>query len=175
MGAIWYFSHPGETLLKGYVKAVNDGNTCYVAKTLKQKTGVRDARIIPKSAYSPNYEQTIIRAKLEKNKQLLPEIESVPNELLAESVWFLGYPNWLGTLPRPVVTFLTSSSTKGKIIYPFCTHEGSGLGQSQLEIQQLCPQAQVKMGLAIRGSHVNHAEQAVSNWLSQSYLKSDDR
>lgn len=32
----------------------------------------------------------------------------------------------------------------GKAIFPFCTHEGSGMGHSKADIKRLCPTADVK-------------------------------
>ena len=43
-------------------------------------------------------------------------------------VIFLGHPNWWGTMPMPVFTFLEEYDVSGKTIVPFCTHEGSGRG-----------------------------------------------
>ena len=45
-------------------------------------------------------------------------------------VIFLGYPNWCGTMPMALWTFLENHDFSGKTIYPFCTHEGSGVGHS---------------------------------------------
>lgn len=40
---------------------------------------------------------------------------------------FLGYPNWWGTMPMAVFTFLEGYDFSGKTIVPFCTNEGSGI------------------------------------------------
>lgn len=169
MSTIWYFSHPVSGSVKGCAKSVPEGNTSYVTQLLKQQVGATTSQIIPIDTYPTDCEETISRAKLETENQILPAIKEPSIDLLSEDVWFIGYPNWLGTLPRPVMTFLTTVNTQGKIIYPFCTHGGSGLGQSQLDIQRLCPQAQVKTGLAIRGTKVERSNEAITNWLSQYY------
>jgi len=66
----------------------------------------------------------------------------------------LGYPNWWGTMPMAVHTFLESYDFSGKTIFPFCTHEGSGLGHSVKDIERLCLNSKVKRGLAIHGTSV---------------------
>jgi flavodoxin len=58
-------------------------------------------------------------------------------------VIFLGYPNWWGTMPMPVFTFLEEYDFSGKTIIPFCTHEGSGMGRSEKDIAKLCPKATI--------------------------------
>jgi flavodoxin len=64
-----------------------------------------------------------------------------------------------------VFTFLESYDFSGKTIIPFCTHEGSGLGNSERDIKKLCPKANVKYGLAIRGSNVSRADNEIKNWI----------
>lgn len=49
---------------------------------------------------------------------------------------------------------------------PFCTHEGSGMGNSERDIKKLCPNAKVLPGLAIRGGNVKNADGLIKSWLS---------
>ena len=49
------------------------------------------------------------------------------------------YPNYWGTVPMPVVTFLKHFDFSGKRIKPFCTHEGSGLGRSEQDTKLFAP------------------------------------
>ena len=37
-------------------------------------------------------------------------------------------------MPMAVYTFLDSSNFEGKVIHPFCTHEGSGLSGTESDI-----------------------------------------
>ncbi len=82
-------------------------------------------------------------------------------------VIYLGYPNWWGTMPMVLFTFLESYDFKGKTIIPFCTHEGSALGTSIRDIKKLCPDANIKQGLAIRGGNVNSSDKAIEDWLKK--------
>ena len=78
---------------------------------------------------------------------------------------YLGYPNYWGTMPMAVFTFLERYDFTGKTIHPFCTHEGSGLGHSEKDIRRLCPGAKVEAGLAIQGGHAKEARKALENWI----------
>ncbi len=82
-------------------------------------------------------------------------------------VIYIGYPNWYGTMPMAVFAFLEAYDFSGKTIVPFCTHEGSGLGGSERDIQKLCPTAEVLPGLAIQGGSVERADKDVTNWLKK--------
>jgi flavodoxin len=73
-------------------------------------------------------------------------------------VIFLGYPNWWGTMPLPVFTFLEDYDFAGKTIIPFCTHEGSGMGRSEKDIARICPQASLLKGLRVRVTYADSAQ-----------------
>ncbi len=62
-------------------------------------------------------------------------------------------------------TFLDRYDFTGKNILPLCTHEGSGMGHSENDIRKLCPGANVRKGLAIRGGSVKNAEADIERWL----------
>ena len=56
---------------------------------------------------------------------------------------------------------------EGKTIYPFNTHEGSGLGNSINDIKNSAPKATVKDGFALRGSEARKEDshESIRNWL----------
>lgn len=64
-------------------------------------------------------------------------------------------------------SFLEEYNLSGKIIIPFCTHAGSGLGQSVTDIKKLYPKTTVLDGLAVPGSNAKNAQKDVSNWLRE--------
>ena len=66
-----------------------------------------------------------------------------------------------------VCTFLESYDFSGKIIIPYCTHEGSGLGRSVQDIKGLCPDTEVTAGTAIRGESVDYADREVEQIVKQ--------
>ena len=73
----------------------------------------------------------LARQDLLKNRR--PRLQSYPENLDACEEIFLGFPNYWGTMPAPVFSFLEHVDLAGKIIRPFCTYEDSGFGHS-LEI-----------------------------------------
>ncbi len=78
---------------------------------------------------------------------------------------YLGFPNYWGTLPMAVFTFLEHYDFSSKTIIPFCTHEGSGMGSSISDIKQLCPTANVKSGLAVHGGSVQQSKKDIEKWI----------
>ncbi|WP_080945517.1 flavodoxin [Pediococcus damnosus] len=162
-----YFSHNGETLLDGKHQQVSFGNTEVVAKAIAQVVDGELVQLIPKQAYPVDYQATLARAKQEMKFEQSPEIGSIKHDFQNEDVIYLGYPIWWGALPMLIQTFLQQVDLRGKSVYPFCTHEGSGFGRSFQELQELLPESDVQKGLAVRGSRVTCAQCAVNNWLGK--------
>ncbi|MDT7014885.1 flavodoxin [Levilactobacillus namurensis] len=165
MAVILVFSSPGETLLRGRPVPVTVGNTQRVATLIGQRLNLKPQAIVPQVPYPRNYAALLARARQEQADQALPALEPLAPALLADPVWFLGYPVWFGDLPRPVVSLLDRAQPK--VVLPFATHEGSGFGQSLTTLHQRLPTAQIYPGLPIRGSRVDRAACAVDHWLQQ--------
>lgn len=74
-------------------------------------------------------------------------------------------PVYWGNMPEELVTAIEGKDFSGKIIRPFTTHEGSGLGNIPNQIKMVCSDADVKDGLAIRGSSVSSSKNKVAYWI----------
>lgn len=68
-------------------------------------------------------------------------------------------------MPMPVITELERLDFTDKIVMPFCTHEGSGMGNSESDIKRICKGAKVIKGLPIQGSYVSTAKSKVEQWI----------
>lgn len=164
---IAYFSRGGNNYFNGRITNLSIGNTEIVAQKIQKLTGGDLFEIKTVKQYPEDYYKTTEMAKEEKRKNARPELANKLENISSYEMIFLGYPNWWGTMPMAVFTFLESYDFTGKTIAPFCTHEGSGLGSSEHDIKKLCPNANVLPGLAIRGSNVNQADKDIQNWLSK--------
>lgn len=142
------------------------GNTEIIAKQIQTMTGGDIYRIVPKNEYPKDYNAVVNQAKDEIKNNFKPELISILDSLYKYDVIFVGSPNWWSTFAPPVATFLTSYKFEGKIIIPFITHEGSGLGIVENDLRKLCPNSKFYQGLAIRGSNVNKSEDVVLKWLN---------
>lgn len=142
----------------------HSGNTEKVAGFVQELTGGELVRIVPVREYPQNYDACVEIAKKELEAKAFPEVSTVIDPAQYKTV-FLGFPDWWGTMPRPVFTFLKTYGFAGKAIAPFCTHGGSGLGTSVSDIKALCPQANVLKGLAVRGRNAATSKDAVREWL----------
>ena len=162
---IVYFSRKGNNYVGGSIVNLPIGNTAVVAKKIQELTGSDMFEIKTVKSYPEDYTETTNVAKEELSNNSRPELTEIVNDMDSYAVIYIGYPNWYGTMPMAVFTFLESYDFSGKTIIPYCTHEGSGLGQSVKDIKKLCPNSRVLDGLAIKGSSVNRTQNDVSTWL----------
>ena len=162
---IAYYSRRGNNYRNGEIVNLKVGNTEMVAGKILKLTGGDTFYIETVKLYPADYHETTQVAKRELNENARPAIRGKVADMQKYDGIYLGYPNWWGTMPMAVMTFLESYDFSGKTIIPFCTHEGSGLGSSVQDIKKVCPKAVVKQGLAIRGSNVNNSDRQVSEWV----------
>ena len=153
---IAYYSRAGENYFGGAYRRIPVGNTEKVAELFKIEQAV---------PYSADYQPCIAEAKRDLQAHARPELVSLPADLDDYDEIYLGYPNYWGTMPMAVYTFLEAYDFTGKTIHPFCTHEGSGLSGTEGDIRKAAKGATVAKGLAIHGSSVASAEPAVKKWL----------
>ncbi|HVN65744.1 MAG TPA: flavodoxin [Methanomicrobiales archaeon] len=145
----------------------HSGNTRVIAHQIHENTGGDIFEIVPVDPYPREYDTVVEQARKELDKDEKPRLKTKVGNMGSYNVVFVGYPNWWGTIPRPVATFLSEYDFSGKTIAPFCTHEGSRLGRSVTDIKELCPQSTILEGLAVRGSDVRNAKDEVAGWLRE--------
>jgi len=168
---IAFFSRSGNNYVGGSIVNLPVGNTEVVAKMIQEMTNGNLFPIEAVNAYPEDYTETTVVAQQELRANARPELASHLENPASFDMIFLGYPNWYGTMPMPVFTFLEEYDFSGKTIAPFCTHEGSGMGRSVADIKKMCPLSTVTEGLAIRGGNVKNAQNEVSGWLRELGLK----
>lgn len=163
---IAYFSRKDENYVNGMIRTLVVGNTEVAADMIHQLTGATLFKIEPIQEYAKSYNECIKQAQADQRRDARPELKQYPERLDAYDIVYLGFPNYWGSMPMAVYTFLEHFNFAGKTIRPFCTHEGSGMGSSEADIKRLCPGAAVEKGLAIRGGSVKSAGPAIQKWLN---------
>lgn len=164
---IVYFSRSGQNYVSGRIENLSQGNTEFLAKMIHKKVNGDLFKIETVKAYPEDYEECTKKAKEELQKMELPKIIDYVYNLSDYDVVFLGYPNWWGTIPLAVFTFLKEHDLSGKIIIPFCTHEGSGLGNSVRDIKKQATASTIVHEIAIYGNQVYDSEEVIDQWLKQ--------
>jgi flavodoxin len=167
---IAYFSRAGNNYVNGSIVNLPVGNTEVAMKTVARLTGGSLFKIEPVKKYSTDYTTCTEEAKKDQQSNARLELAEYLDSVDEYETIILGYPNYWGTMPMPVFTFLERYSFKGKTILPLCTHEGSGMGHREGDIKKLCVGADVRMGLAILGSDVKSSQNSIEHWLKSNGL-----
>lgn len=160
-----YFSIKGQTIGPG-MKIVNQekGNCNIVAEYIQKAIGGELFEIKADRAYSKEHMVLIEEAKQELNNKVMVPVKEYPDDMAQYDTIFLVYPNWWNTIPMVVATFLAKYEWSGKTIFPVCTNEGSGLGNSVSDIKKYARGAKVREGVSFTGSQVSKSDERISAW-----------
>lgn len=160
-----YFSKAGENYAVGDIKK---GNTRIIAEMIAEETDGTLFQVEPVKEYPKDYTECTEVAQRELNSNARPAIKS---DIDVENfdVVYIGYPIWWSDMPMPLYTFIEKHNWQGKNVVPFCTHEGSGLADTENKLKKVCKGATVLKGLAVRGATAQNsqdqARETVKRWL----------
>lgn len=160
-----YFSHKGENYINGKIVDITIGNTKIIAEMIHEIKGGDLFEIETVIDYPREYNITTSLAKDELMNKARPKLKSHIENIDNYDVIYLGFPNWWNTMPMAVFTFLEDHNLSEKTIIPFCTHEGSGMGRSDKDIKNICPNSIIGKSIAIYGSTVKNSFQSIKSWL----------
>ena len=162
---IIYFSRAGENYSVGKVE---DGNTKMIVNYLEEVTDMPIYQIVPTTSYPEAYQETLNTVEAERSSNARPTIKDPLTDISKYDTILLGYPIWYTNLPNIVKTQLELLDFEGKTIYPFNTHEGSGVGNSISDIKSSAPKAIVKDGFALKGSYARKTDshKDIRDWLN---------
>ena len=165
---IAYYSRKGENYWDGQIINLAKGNTEAAAEMIQKAVGGELFEIDTVKTYSPDYTTCTQQAQEEFRAQARPELKRYPESLDKFDTVFVGYPSWWGTCPMAVFTFLKHFDLSGKTVIPFCTNEGSGMGNSERDLAKVCKGAALKKGLSVRGCKVMQSETVIADWAKKS-------
>ncbi len=168
--AVVYF-----TLLHNREFAPNDsqadkkaGNAEVLARLIADKTGGDLFELKTVNLYPSDQDDTVDQAKEEQRVKARPQLQSIP-DIAAYDTVFLSFPNWWGSYPMAVATYIEAVDLSGKTVVPVCTHEGSRMGRSEADLKQALPQSTVLKGFEARGRSVSDSgtEKRLDEFLQQ--------
>lgn len=150
-----FFSHTGENYSVGNIKV---GNTKRVADAISALTGADQFEIVADKNYDMPYNDLVKLATKEAENDELPTYKGKIENIDQYDTIYVGGPVWWGTYPRVMFTFFKDYDLNGKTLIPFTTHEGSGLGNAETDLQKTYPKATVLSGFSIYGHECQKAD-----------------
>lgn len=145
-----------------------EGNLQLMAQVIQESKGADVFHIVVKEPYDPEYDVMHDRAIEEQDEDIKPALTEKVDNLEQYNVVYLGMPVWSGSLPQPVVTFLTENDLSGKTIVPFGIHLGSRFGSMINQIEDLCSGATIVEGFTIEADTANdEVRSEFGEWLDK--------
>ena len=156
---IIYFSRADENYAVGYI---DKGNTEIAAEYVQQLTGADMFKVEPAVPYAKDYRTCIEEAKQRVGNAPIKEKLS---DISGYDTVFIMSPVYWGTYAPEMETALEDLDFTGKTVRVISTHEGSGLGSMVSDVKRMCKGADVKKGLAIKGSQAKQSKKTIAEWL----------
>lgn len=147
-----FYSRADENYVNGMLKNLEVGNTEVAAGIIQKFTEADIFKMEQLQPYSPNYNECIAQAQADQKRNARPELKNYPESIEEYDIIYLGFPNYWGTMPMAVFTFLEHFDFSVK------------------DIQKLCSGAIVTEGIAIRGGSVERQAEDIEKWIRQEEL-----
>lgn len=146
------------------------GHVAQMAGWIQSEAGGDLFSIVTVEPYSSDYDACLDRAADEKAANARPTLTNTVSNMADYDVIFLGYPDWWGTCPMAIFTFLDSYDFTGKTVIPFCAHGTSGLASSVRDIRAALPDITVLDAVGVQrpgmDTSLETARSTVTNWLA---------
>lgn len=160
-----FFSMTGQTYADGGVIDLDKGFTNIAAEYIQEAVGGDLYHIEQTRTYSPDHFTMIEEAKAEYRNRERPPLKGFLDSIDGYDTVFLGFPNWWGTVPMPLLTFVEHYDWTGKRIVPFVTSGGTGFGRSLRDLKESAKGAAIDPeGLAVLGTEVEASKARIQEW-----------
>ena len=159
-----YYSRKGENHMPGGIQVLEKGNTAFAAEFVAQAVDADLFEIDTVTPYAENYRECCGQAIAEAKAKARPAIKGFVENMEQYDTIFVCFPNWCGTAPMCVFTFLEHYDLTGKRIAPLCTNEGSGLANTEKDIAESCKGAVILPGLSVRGHQAKDSYEVIAQW-----------
>ena len=143
------------------------GNTRLIAQDIQRMTGGDIFEIKAVGEYGPDFDSAVEQAREELRNGARPELRAKVADMQDYDVVFVGFPNWVGTMPMAVFSFLEQYDFTGKILVPFCTHGTGGIDNTISDLKKLNIDAEIREHIDFYRNDVKNAEEPVRNWLRE--------
>jgi flavodoxin len=137
-----------KKILIAYLSRTN--NTKAVAEIIHNNVGGDIIALELQKPYPENYKATVQQVVNENESGYLPPLQTKV-DVGKYDVVFIGFPTWDMKMPPPMKSFLKQYNFSGKIVIPFNTNAGYGVGSGFATVKELCPQSKILEGFSIKG------------------------
>lgn len=126
-------------------------NTKAIAEIIHENTGGTLVALELANPYPEDYRATVDQVAKENETGYLPPLKTQIDNIQQYDMVFVGFPTWGMQLPPPMKSFLKQYDLSGKIVVPFNTNGGYGIGSSFDTVKELCRGSKILDGYSMRG------------------------
>lgn len=126
-------------------------NTKAIAGIIHKKIGGDMVSLELETPYPAYYQTSVDQVSKENERGFLPVLKTKIENIETYDVIFVGFPTWGMQLPPPIKSFLSQYDLSGKIVVPFNTNAGYGIGNSFETVKRLCGNSKVLEGFSTQG------------------------
>ncbi|MNR76656.1 flavodoxin [compost metagenome] len=143
------------------------GNTAVIARQIRRAMDATLFDIKTETPYPEDYEATVEQARRETQAQYLPPLGHFVADIGRYDTVYLGMPIWGMTAPPVIRSFLRAHDLSGKVVIPFITHGGYGLGNSIDVLRAHMPGADLRPAFSMEADQERRTLEQVSSWLAE--------
>jgi flavodoxin len=126
-------------------------NTKAVAQIIQKNVGGELVALELENPYPEDYKTTVDQVAKENETGYLPLLKTRIDSMEKYDVVFVGFPTWGMKLPPPIKSFLKQYNLSRKMVIPFNTNAGYGVGSSFEMVKELCPNSTILEGFSVKG------------------------
>lgn len=126
-------------------------NTEAVAQLIHQEVGGKLVSVELVTPYPEDYRQIVDQVDHENDIDFLPQLKTNIANIRQYDAIFVGFPTWDMELPPPIKSFLAQYDLHDKLVIPFNTNAGYGVGKSFNQVKQFCRDCNVLKGIQLKG------------------------
>lgn len=142
-----------------------------VAKAVSEVCGADLFEIKPVYPYSTNMKECTDRANKEKDENARPEVMGPMPILDDYSTMILGMPNWCGSAPMIVLSFLDAYYQSGALknirIIPYIINDGAGPQECVKDLERTYPDLTIDEGSSFIANKYDTAVPLAIEWIAQ--------
>lgn len=141
------------------------GNTAVIARQIRRAQNARLFEIRTAQPYPEDYEETVAQARRETQDGYLPPLAQSVAAIRRYDRIYLGMPIWGMTAPPVIRSFLRGHDLSGKVVIPFITHGGYGLGDSMDVLRAHMPDTDLRPAFSMQADQERQTLAKVTGWL----------
>ena len=143
------------------------GSTEKVARLIAGLTGGSLLEVATVKSYPTDMTDCVAEALKEFDENARPELATPTVDMSQWDVVFVGFPNWHGTAPMAMWTFLDDCKFSGQLVIPFITHGRGGRQHCFEDIALHVQGALVLEGFSWPNAQMNEYAPATERWLRE--------